>query len=969
MRRSSRRRYPLARVPDPNIDPNPRPEGEMATRTQPALLEREAELDELGSALAAAGRGEGRLVLVEGDAGIGKSRLLDAASDAARRGGMQVLNCRGTELERDFPFGLVAQLFGPALRALDDGERGEVLDEAAQPAGPIVGVQPATAGADEAGDPSFQALNALFWLTSNLAERTPLLLAVDDAQWSDQASLRFLAFLLPRLGDLPVALAVAVRTGESASEAGLLEQLSSDPVAVVLRPAPLSRDSVAELVRRDLAGDASSRFCTACEEASGGNPFMLSELLRALRADRSLGADAEAPEVRKLAPQSIQRSVLARLARLTADARGLARATAVLGDDAEVRDAAELAGLDAPAAGRAADALESAGILEKGRPLRFVHPLLRNAVEADLSGAERNELHGRAATQLLHRGADPERVAVHILATDPAADPRLTETLAAAAQRALGQGAPEAAASYARRALAEPAPPAARPGLLRTLLTASFRSLDQGAVTELDAGLLEELTADPEALYGVAVDLGPLLLLSGRDEEGRGLLERAKAVAAEAGDYDRAVTFEAQLDAWAHSTKTISDWDRFEGRPGPAGERIRLAMKAYAGARSNEPAENVGEWATRSVAGGAIFREMHDAAIPVLPIWVLFWTDRLDEAEAAIDGYSRTATSMGPAPVLASLFMRGSLAQARGRIAAAEPEMRDAVQGARDAGWASFASDWLGQLIEVLIEREALEEAETTLNAAGLAGALPDRIGVSRALHARGQLRLAQGRSAEAIADLTELSGRLERFGWINPIYPTDALAAIALAGTGELEDARTRADRYRRAAEHWGLPRARGIALRTLGLVEGGEQGIESLHEAVATFRETPARLELAKALTDLGSALRRAKQRAAAREPLHEALEIARRGGALATAKRAHDELEATGEKLRPLMAGGVESLTPSERRVASLAAQGRTNRAIAQELYLTVKTIEAHLSSAYRKLEIASRSELPEALGEVA
>jgi DNA-binding CsgD family transcriptional regulator len=939
----------------------------MATRTQPGLLEREAELDELRSALADTGRGEGRLVVVEGDAGIGKSRLLEAASDAARRAGMEVLNCRGTELERDFPFGLAAQLFGPAIRALDDDERGEILDEATQPAGPIVGVQPATAGAREAGDPSFQVLSALFWLTSNLAERSPLLLAVDDAQWSDQASLRFLAFLLPRLGDLPVALAVAVRTGEPASDAGLLEKLSSDPAAVVLRPGPLSRDSVAELVRRDLAGDASSRFCTACEEASGGNPFMLGELLRELRADRSVGADADAPEVRKLAPQSIQRSVLARLARLTEDARGLARATAVLGDDAELRDAAELAGLDAPAAGRAADSLESAGILEKGRPLRFAHPLLRNAVEADLSGAERNELHGRAASQLLHVGADPERVAVHILATDPAADPQLADTLAAAAQRALAQGAAEAAASYAKRALAEPAAPGARPGLLRTLLTASFRSLDQGAVTELDASLLEQLTADPEALYGVAVDFGPLLFLSGRDEEGRELLERAKTMATEAGDYDRAVTYEAQLDQWGHSTKTVSDWDRFEGRPGPPGERIRLAMKAYAGARSNESAEKAAEWATRSVEGGAIFREMHDAGIPALPILVLLWTDRLDEAEVAIDGYSRTATSLGPAPVLASLFMRGSVAQARGRIAAAEPELRDAVQGARDAGWESFVSDWSGQLIEILIEREELEEAETTLNAAGLAGAIPDRIGFSRALYARGRLRVAQGRSAEGIADLTELSGRLERFGWINPIYPTDALAAIALAGMGELEEARSRAERYRRAAEHWGLPRARGIALRTLGLVEGGERGIESLHEAVATLRETPARLELAKALTDLGSALRRAKQRADAREPLREALEIARQDGALATAKRAHDELEATGEKLRPLMADGVESLTPSERRVAYLAAQGKTNRAIAQELYVTLKTVEAHLSSAYRKLDITSRSQLPDALGD--
>jgi DNA-binding CsgD family transcriptional regulator len=942
----------------------------MATRTQPALLERKAELDELQSALADASRGAGRLVVIEGEAGIGKSRLLEAAAEAAESAGMQVLTCRGTELESDFPFGLAGQLFAPAVRALDEAERSEILDEAAQPAAPIIGVQPAAVEPDSAGDASFQILNALLWLTSNLAERTPLLLAVDDAHWSDQASLRFLAFLLPRLGDLPVALAVSVRTGEGGSDSELLRQLSSDPAARVLRPGPLSEDSVAALVRSDLSSEAADDFCEACEEASGGNPFMLSELLRELHADRVTGTEAEATGVRELAPESIQRSVLARLARLSEEARMLARATAVLGDDAEVHEAAALAGLDGSAAREAADALASAGILDAGRPLRFAHPLLRNAVDADLSGGEREEMHRRAAEQFLDADAEPERVAVHLLATDPAGDPRVADTLAAAAQRALSQGAAETAIAYVKRALAEPPAPATRPGLLQTLLTASFRSLDQGALAEFDARLLEELTSDPEALYGVASDLGPLLLMSGRNDEGMALIDKAKSVATEAGDYDRAVTFEAQIDMWGHYSKAaVSDWDRYEGRLSPTGERVRLAMKAYAGARSNEPAGNVAEWATRAVEGGEIFREAQDAGVTAVPLLVLIWTDRLDEAEVAIEHYARKATSFGPAPVLGGIFMRGSLAQARGRIAAAEPEMRDGVAGAREANWESAVPDWVGQLIETLIERDALEDAESELNAAGLGGALSDRIGFSRALHARGQLRLAQGRTEEGIEDLVELSGRLNRFGWMNPFYPTDALAAVALAGTGELEAARERAERYEQAAERWGLPRANGIALRCRGLIEGGEQGIALLRDAVATFRDSPARLELARALTDLGSALRREKQRADAREPLREALDMARRDGALAIARRAHDELEATGEKLRPLMAGGVESLTPSERRVASLAAEGRTNRGIAQELFVTLKTVEAHLSSAYRKLDITSRSGLPEALGDSA
>jgi DNA-binding CsgD family transcriptional regulator len=947
--------------------------GEMPAHTKPALLERDGELDELQTALEDARRGTGRLVVVEGAAGIGKTRLLEATRETAERTGMRVLSARGTELERDFPFALVGQLFEPVVHGVTGPERDELLDDAARLAGPIVGVGSERPVEDDTTaylpDSSFEILNALYWLTSNLSERGPLLLAVDDAHWADQASLRFLMFLLPRLEELPVTLALTARPGEGGPASELLDQLSSDSAAQVLRPAPLGGASVAELVRAELASDADDAFCVACQEVSGGNPFMLQELLLELRAEGIEGTEVEAARVRELAPTSIQRAVLVRLARLPDESRALARATAVLGDGAEPRAAAALAGMDAQAGAAAADALADAGILEAARPLRFAHPLLRNAVYADLSGVERAASHRRAADLLAGGGAGPERIAIHLLATDPDGDPKVVEMLGAAARRALEHGASEAAIAYLRRALAEPPEAGARPDLLRSLMTASLFSMDLGALEDLRTDLLDELTADSQNLFAAASELSPVLVIAGRAEEGVALLERATAAAIEAGDYDLVMRFQAQTVIWGQLPPAgeSARWDRYENRiaPDTPGERLWLTMKAYTGTFGSEPAPRVAELCRRAVEGGAIFREQPDGLIGSgVQIWMLICADELGIAERAIEQYSHIAEARGAMLIAATAFFRAELAYARGEIARAEPYARDTVELAREKGFFAQLSAWLARLIQVLIERDELEDAEYGLQATGLDGEVPDLLWSSPVLYSRGCLRLAQGRTGEGLEDLLELGNRTKRYGVKNPVLPTAAVAAVALAQAGDAEKARALAEEYRQAAENWGTPRVKGVALHAQGVVEGGERGIELLREAVATLRRSPGRLEQARALTDLGAALRRANQRAEAREPLREALDMARRDGALATARRAHEELEASGEKLRPLMAGGVESLTPSELRVAGMAAEGKTNRAIAQELFLTVKTIEAHLSSAYRKLDIGSRSELPEA-----
>jgi DNA-binding CsgD family transcriptional regulator len=274
---------------------------------------------------------------------------------------------------------------------------------------------------------------------------------------------------------------------------------------------------------------------------------------------------------------------------------------------------------------------------------------------------------------------------------------------------------------------------------------------------------------------------------------------------------------------------------------------------------------------------------------------------------------------------------------------------------------------FLAVYVDALVERGELTAADDELIGAGFTGPLPENYWWGPLLLSRGRLRLAQRRFEEATADLLELKRQYERAGIWNPSHHLGSHLALALAAEGQSEAAQRSAAEELERAREWGTLSERGAALRVQGLLASGGEGLALLEEAVSMLEPSPVRLEYLRALTDYGAALRRSGRRTDARAPLHEALELARRGGALAIAERAHGELAATGEKLRPLVAAGVESLTPSERRVAELAAEGLSNRDIAQSLFLTVKTVEGHLSNAYRKLDIGSRRELARALHE--
>jgi DNA-binding CsgD family transcriptional regulator len=935
------------------------------------LLEREAELALIEDRIGAATEARGSLLLIEGPAGIGKTELVDATRERAAAAGMEALSARGGELERSLGFGIVRQLFEARLAAASAAERRKLLAGAASLVAPALGSEPAAQAPAAAslalGDPAASLHHGLYWLSANLSESSPLLLSIDDLHWADPSSVRWLIYLARRLEDLRVLVVAASRDGEPGIDPILLGAVRSEAAGEVVRPAHLSDAASAELVRGGLGNRTEPSFCAACHRASGGNPFLLNELIDAIRADGIPPVAASIERIEELGPKAISISIMLRLARLPAGSEMLTRSVAILGSEAELRHAAALAELDQTTAAEVADALRATSILAAGRPLRFAHPLLRTAVYDQIPEAERAIAHARAAQALRDDGAPADEVAAQLLHAEPAAQEWVVGVLRGAASDAIARGTPDAAVGYLRRALLEPPPGELRTDLIRELLDAGVRAADVSVFEGISEDPVGELTREPASTMTSARVLGPWLAATVPLNEATELAKRAIAVANEAGDHRLAVQLELQLLSVVQITpdEALKRLERYAGRiePGAAEERTWLAMCAWWRHFARGPVSESTELARRALEGGRLLLEQPETPLVGQVILVLLRADQLDEAELWIERVLDHARQRGS---ITSFTGAGStvtqLAYQRGDVAAASAEARTHLEMSREHGLTIVVPVYIAWLVDALIERGELTEADEQLTAGGLVGELPDHYRMTPVRFSRARLRLAQGRTGDALEDLRALL-RFTDDTW-PAIYPIASTIALASRDQNPNE-ARSLAQWEMERARQWDTPRAIGVSLRALGLIEGGEQGIELLREAVATLESSPARLEHARALADLGAALRRAKHRSESREVLKHAVETANRCGAVVIERRAREELAATGAKPRRVMLTGVESLTPSELRVARMAAEGMENKDIAQALFVTPKTVETHLGHVYRKLDISSRKELPAAL----
>jgi DNA-binding SARP family transcriptional activator len=837
------------------------------------LVERDEELRRITSLLRRVAGGRGGVLAIEGPAGIGKTRLLAELRAEALDEGFRVFDARAGLLEREFGFGVVRQLFAdlPADSELT-----------APPAAAARGVLTDTGEIEG----TFPILNGLHHLVVRLAAEGPMILAVDDLQWGDPSSLRFLVYLGRRLAQLPVLIVATIRTGEPDTDQMLLAELISDPDSVVLRPRALTEAATGSLVREHL-GDADAGFVAACQEVTAGNPLLLRQLLGALH-DEGVDPDAaRAAEVRAVGPRAVSRTVLARLARMSESTVAVARACAILGEQPGLPALAGVARTDEAEAAAAVARLVDAEILRAEEPLGFVHPLVRDAVYAGLPAAARGLEHRRAADVLSELGASPERVAAQLLLTPPRADRWVVTQLRDAADVAMRRGAPDAALRLLERAQAEPPAPEQRAALALELGGSAAYIRGPAGVEPLEhayAGL-----TDPVERARAAIRLSHLLLFVRSPEEGVAVARRAMSELPDGHD-DLADGLRAirligvQFGASDPEARATTEAVRRGPRGSGPGARALTAMTALSVALDEGPAAEASDLAREAFVGEGL--AAFEVTAPVALATAVLTLGEPGEGLRAVERYRGHARSQGE--ILGSIgaelwggFAALLVGDLRGAIEALERASEgEQLWGTKLDAVMAYSSAFLTQ---------AWVERGDPVRAREMSDRMVDVRGASDGARfwnaCRAALLIAEG-DAEAALELTRAISDL----WpahTNPVWaPWRGVQARALAALGRVEEANAVAMEELGVAEQVGAPWVIGRCHRLLAQV-GGPDALDHARSAVTLLGQSSARLELAKAQAALGEHLA-ARGDVDAGDALRRALEGARWCGADALAAR---------------------------------------------------------------------------------
>jgi DNA-binding CsgD family transcriptional regulator len=894
------------------------------------LIERTPTLEELELEIGRGLDGGGRLVLVEGAAGIGKTRVLDAVAAAPREA--RVLHATAGQYERDLAFGVARRLLGP---------------EAFAASGPVpVDVD---VGA---------VLEALHLRVLEMAEARPLLIVVDDLHWADAPSVRLLAYLARRLEGAPLALLAGVRTG--AGDLAALREPALGAHSVVL--GPLSADGSARLLAGLLGRSRADGLSDSCHQATGGNPFLLQTMARSLAA-REAGAPQEPDALALGAAADVDAWVRAQLDALGDDAGAVLEAIAVLGDDAPLATVAAVAERAEGATAAAIDSLVAARLLAAdGRG--FAHPLVHAAVREAMPAGRRSLVTGRAARLLALDQGDVARAAALLRGRPRVGEAWAGELLREAGELAMREGAPAEAAELWRACLEEPLGAEARFETTLALGELECAQAEAAGMRHLERAA--DLAADSPASARAALARGRVLQLQGQVDAKIALLEAELERLGDA-DPDLGEEIEGELALLAITATSVRRrtlprlrllLDRVEAGEGPDNA---LALSAVAGelALAGRCEEALG---CARAARDHLGRDARGGATGPIISSVLY----VSEAWAEVDVHYESVL----ADPRRSIFLAADAMTGRALIRLHRGDVLGAEEAARMA--LELRDDHIVQplkravLADSLVEQERVEEALAETAGAAEAGEMDEGTLGQMLLGARARVLHAAGRHPEVLA-CGERARAFEReWGTGNPnVVRWREPVALSLAACGDPEAARALAAESLEVAAATGMPIATATARRTVALLAPEGPDTAELRAVAAALGSEYARLERARTLVELGAALREAGEVEAARAELGAGRELAHACGSERLERRAREELLASGARPRRIALSGRASLTPAEDRVAELAAAGLANPAIAAQLVISRRTVEMHLSNAYRKLGITSRQSLAAAL----
>jgi DNA-binding CsgD family transcriptional regulator len=912
---------------------------------------------------AAAVRGRGSVVLISGPVASGKTELLYVFAEQAVDAGAVFLSAICSPAERSVALGIIGQLFhSPSLPSAVRDQGAALLD--ADPSAVV-----ADAESEALQRRTARVMHGLCRALVDLAEQQPVLIGIDDVPVADPASLQCLLYFVRRLWSARVLVILNESDHARDSQSRFRTDLLRLPNCRRIRLEPLSPLAVATLVADGVDGASSADLVAACYAVSGGNPLLVRALLEEHRAAASAVPDRVPAQL--VVGDAFSQAVLTCLRRgeqvMAATARGLA----VLGGPASGALLSELVGIDIASAARARRHLEAAGLLEAGR---FRHRAAEMAVLEDMPPQDRRAMHYRAAQLLYHEGNPATAVARHLIAANRASDPSMLPILREAAEQALRDDHVDLAIDCLR--LASRAGPDEENRTATTLMLARVEWRHDPSTVTPHLDLLTTAFCEGRLRARHAPELIRFLLWHGLVDPAAAVIERATERSSEpdaATGTALSVLYEWLRASYPSLLRHISEMPVAAATRKPAEEMVRRQLRA-ATLLATVLTDGADERAVESAEEILQDCYVDDSTIDAIEsaLLTLVYADRPDRAALWCEPMFEAATIRRARTWKARLAAIGAeIALRQGDLPTAERLARSALTHIPLRSWGVAAGAPLATLINAATELGEGKYAAQLLNQPLPLAMFETRFGLAY-LHARGHHHLAGNHTQAAIHDFLACGEQMRNWGLDQPaLVPWRSGVAMAHLRVDQRTEAR------RMLEEQLSIfrlqPRVRGISLRLLAAASEEKHRPRLLREAIQQLATSGDRLELARALADLSRADEALGEAGSTLMMTDRAVQLAQERRAEPLLRASNDGAGGDGPAIghRPAKAveagrhDGMNTLSSAERRVATLASLGHTNREIANKLYITVSTVEQHLTRVYRKLAVRNREDLAASL----